>query len=379
LIIRLVKIGNGNLFCFYNIHTFYGDFQVKNNFKPHTPYPLSLTPYPIPLTPYPLSRILVTGAAGFIGSAFVRLLAQKGREAIIVDNLNYAADLKRLEEAKGYYRFYKADIRDQKKIAAIFKKEKPGSVVNFAAQSHVDRSIQDPFIFTDTNIRGAQVLLEASRNYGVRRFIHISSDEVYGDIEQGEFLETTPLNPSSPYSATKAAADLLVKSYQRTFKFPAIIVRPSNNYGPWQYPEKLIPLAVLKILLGEKIPVYGRGLNVREWLDVEDSAAGILAILEKGRLGEIYNLGSGQEKENIEVVRAILAILKVDESRIEFVHDRPGHDIRYKLNSQKIRQEIGWQAKVNFNEGIRKTVEWCVANKNWLLGKWQKIAPLYKK
>ncbi len=323
-------------------------------------------------------KILTTGTAGFIGSAFVRLLAGKGQNVIIVDNLDYAADIKRLEAAKGQYKFYKTDIRDLKKIEAIFAKEKPDAVVNFAAQSHVDRSIKEPFIFTTTNILGVQVLLEASKMHAVKRFLHISTDEVYGDIEHGEFLETTPLNPSSPYSASKAAADLLVKSYQRTFDFPAIIVRPSNNYGPWQYPEKLIPLAVLKVLRGEKIPVYARGENVREWLYVEDAAAGILAILKKGKLGEVYNLGSGQEKRNIDVVRAILAILKVNESRIEFVKDRPGHDIRYKLNSQKVNKEIGWQAKVKFEEGILKTVKWCAANKSWLLAKWQKIAPLYK-
>ncbi|MFH1396926.1 MAG: dTDP-glucose 4,6-dehydratase, partial [Candidatus Omnitrophota bacterium] len=265
--------------------------------------PLPLTPYPLSLNAFP--RILITGAAGFIGSAFVRLLAGKGQDVIIVDNLDYAADIKRLEGAKGHYKFYKADIRDQKKIEAVFKKEKPDAVVNFAAQSHVDRSIKEPFIFTTTNILGVQVLLEASKKHAVKRFVHISTDEVYGDIEHGEFLETTPLNPSSPYSASKAAADLLVKAYQRTFNFPAIIVRPSNNYGPWQYPEKLIPLAVLKILRGEKIPVYARGENVREWLYVEDAAAGILAILKKGKVGEVYNLGSGQEKRNIEVVKAI--------------------------------------------------------------------------
>ncbi len=314
-------------------------------------------------------KILTTGSAGFIGSAFVRLLAQKGREVIIVDNLDYAADLKRLADAQGYYKFYKADICDRKKIESIFKKEKPSVVVNFAAQSHVDRSIKEPFIFTDTNIRGTQVILEAVKKYEVERFVHISTDEVYGDIEDGEFLETTPLNPSSPYSASKASADLLVKSYQRTFKVPAIIVRPSNNYGPWQYPEKLIPLAVMKILLGEKVPVYARGENVREWLFVEDSVEGIFQIMEKAKAGEIYNLGSGEEKQNIEVVKAILSILGASESRIEFVSDRLGHDIRYKLNSQKVRQETGWQAKVKFAEGIQKTVEWCVANKRWLLSK----------
>ncbi len=286
-----------------------------------------------------------------------------------VGNLDYAADLKRLADAQGYYKFYKADICDRKKIESIFKKEKPSVVVNFAAQSHVDRSIKEPFIFTDTNIRGTQVILEAVKKYEVERFVHISTDEVYGDIEDGEFLETTPLNPSSPYSASKASADLLVKSYQRTFKVPAIIVRPSNNYGPWQYPEKLIPLAVMKILLGEKVPVYARGKNVREWLFVEDSVEGIFQIMEKAKAGEIYNLGSGEGKQNIEVVKAILSILGASESRIEFVSDRLGHDIRYKLNSQKVRQETGWQSKVNFEDGIRKTVEWCVANKRWLLSK----------
>jgi dTDP-glucose 4,6-dehydratase len=323
-------------------------------------------------------KILTTGTAGFIGSEFVRQAIKKGMEILVVDCLDYAGDMGRLQEVKGRFKFYKADIRQQKKIEAIFKREKPQIVVNFAAQSHVDRSIKEPTLFIDTNVRGVQVLLEAARNNGVERFIHISTDEVYGDIEQGEFLETTPLNPSSPYSASKAAADLLVKSYIRTFKFPAIIVRASNNYGPWQYPEKLIPLAVLKILRGEKIPVYAQGKNVREWLYVEDCAQGIMQIMEKAKIGEIYNLGSGLEKQNIEVVKAILRIMKADESRIEFVLDRPGHDIRYKLNSQKVKLEIGWQAKVGFEEGITQTVEWCVVNKAWLLGKWQKIAPLYK-
>jgi len=322
-------------------------------------------------------KILTTGTAGFIGSAFVRQAAKKGIEVIVVDCLDYAGDLARIQEAKPGFKFYKADIRDAKKINAIFNKEKPQAVVNFAAQSHVDRSIKDPAIFIDTNVRGVQVLLEASRAAGIEKFVHISTDEVYGDIEQGEFLETTPLNPSSPYSASKAAADLLVRSYQRTFKFPAVIVRPSNNYGPWQYPEKLIPLAILKLMRGEKVPVYSRGENVREWLFVEDCARGIMDILEKGRIGEVYNLGSGQEKQNIEVVRQILKIMGCDESRIEFVKDRPGHDIRYKLNSQKVRQETGWQPKVSFEEGIKTTVSWCQDNQTWLLKKWEGVAKLY--
>jgi dTDP-glucose 4,6-dehydratase len=319
-------------------------------------------------------KILTTGAAGFIGSAFIRLLLngdcpRRGLSPLVIDNLAYAGDLKRLDEAKGKFKFYKADIRDAKKINAIFKKEKPDLVVNFAAQSHVDRSIQDSGIFIETNVSGTQVLLEASRVNGIKRFIHISTDEVYGDIEEGEFFENSALNPSSPYSASKAAADLLVKSYIRTFKFPAIIVRPSNNYGPWQYPEKLIPLAILKILRQEKVPVYAKGENVREWLYVEDCAAAILRIMEKGKLGEVYNLGSGEEKQNIAVVRTILKLMKADASMIEFVQDRLGHDIRYKLNSQKLRQELSWQPKVKFEEGIEKTVNWCLEHKTWLLGK----------
>jgi dTDP-glucose 4,6-dehydratase len=345
-----------------------------------------------------LSKILVTGAAGFIGSAFARLLLNrdcsagtvpegdcpkqynlKGLSLIVIDKLTYAGDLARLKEVKGRYKFYKADICSKRQMESIFAKEKPQIVANFAAETHVDRSILDSVPFIETNITGTQVLLDASRKYGISKVIHISTDEIYGDIPQGEFLENTTLNPSSPYSASKAAADLLVKSYIRTFKFPAIIVRPSNNYGPWQYPEKLIPLAVLKILRGEKVPVYAKGENVREWLYVEDCASGVLQIMEKAKAGEIYNLGSGQEKQNIEVVKAILSIMKADESRIEFVKDRPGHDIRYKLNSQKVQREIGWQPKVQFEEGIRRTVEWCLSNKKWLLARWSKIAPLYKK
>jgi len=323
-------------------------------------------------------KVLTTGTAGFIGSAFVRQAASKGYEIIVVDNLDYAGDLKRLEEVKKKYRFYKADICDSGKIGSIFKKEKPEIVVNFAAQSHVDRSIKEPAIFIEANVKGIQVLLEAAKKQNTAKFLHISTDEVYGDIEVGEFPESAALNPSSPYAASKAAADLLLKSYIRTYKFPGIIVRPCNNYGPWQYPEKFIPLAILKILRNEKIPVYAEGKNVREWLYVEDCAQGILDIMEKGRIGQIYNLGSGQEKQNIEVVKTILKILKLNESRIEFVKDRPGHDIRYRLHSQKVLQEIGWQPKVKFEEGIAKTVDWCVEHKGWLISKWKRIAPLYK-
>ena len=340
-----------------------------------------------------IHKILVTGGAGFIGSAFVRLLAKQGLfscrkqdtrrsdtagclqgetvvpEIIIVDKLTYAGDLKRLEEVKGQFKFYKADICDKKSMESIFKKEKPDTVVNFAASTHVDRSIIDATPFIETNVKGTQVLLDIARKYRVRKLIHISSDEVYGEINKGQFNEDSPLRPNSPYAASKAAADLLIRSYIRTYNFPAIIIRPSNNYGPWQYPEKLIPLAILKILRNEKIPVYAKGKNVREWLYVEDCANAILKVLEKGRLGQIYNIGSNQERQNIEVVRSLLKILNADETKIHFIKDRPGHDIRYKLNWRKITKETAWKPRVKFEEGIRFTVNWYLRHKNWLLSK----------
>lgn len=326
-----------------------------------------------------IHKILVTGGAGFIGSAFVRQSVKKGYQIAVVDKLTYAGDLKRLKAVKNNYKFYKADICNQKQIGSIFSKEKPDFVVNFAAQTHVDRSIHNARPFIETNVLGTEVLLNASRKNKTKKFIHISSDEVYGDIEKGEFFEGSPLNPSSPYSAAKAAADLLLKSYIRTYNFPAIIVRPSNNYGPWQYPEKLIPLAILKLLRNEKIPVYAKGKNVREWLYVEDCAAGIIKVLEKGLLGEIYNIGSSQEKENIEVINSLLRILNKDKTKIEFVKDRPGHDFRYRLNCRKITEETGWLPRINFEVGLNNTVHWCLDYKDWLLSKWKNISGLYKR
>ena len=319
-------------------------------------------------------KLLVTGGAGFIGSEFVRQAVKRdcprrGLSLIVVDKLTYAGDLKRLEEIKGKYKFYKADICDKKRIDSIFSKEKPEVVVSFAAETHVDRSIQDASPFIETNIKGTQTLLDISRKYKIKKFIHISTDEIYGEIANGEFNENSPIRPNSPYAASKAAADLLVRSYIRTYNFPAIIIRPSNNYGPWQYPEKLIPLAILKILKGGKVPVYAEGKNVREWLYVEDCARGILKVLEKGRLGEIYNIGSNQEKQNIQVVRNLLRVLHTDEARIEFVKDRPGHDIRYKLDWRKITKETGWKPLIGFSEGIKKTVNWYVTNLPWLEAK----------
>jgi dTDP-glucose 4,6-dehydratase len=323
-------------------------------------------------------KLLVTGGAGFIGSAFVRLLARKKVKIVIVDKLTYAGDFARLKEIKGSFKFYKADICGKKQIKSILSLENPDYIVHFAAESHVDRSIKDSSVFVETNILGTQNLIEASRKTKIKKFIHISTDEVYGEISRGKFREDSSLSPNSPYSATKAAADLLVKSYVRTYGFPAIIVRPSNNYGPWQYPEKLIPLSILKGIRNEKVPVYAKGQNIREWLFVDDCAEGIFAILKNGRMGEVYNLGSGQEKKNIEVVKAILKILKANKSLIKFVQDRPGHDIRYSLNSNKIRQGFKWQPRFEFNQGLKITVDWCLKNKNWLLGKWASVAPLYK-
>ena len=319
-------------------------------------------------------KVLVTGGAGFIGSEFVRQAVKRdcprrGLSLIVVDKLTYAGDLKRLEEVKGKYKFYKDDICDKKRIESIFKTEKPESIVHFAAETHVDRSIQDASPFVETNVKGTQILLDASRKYKIKKFIQISTDEIYGEIANGEFNENSPIKPNSPYAASKAAGDLLVRAYIRTYNFPAIIIRPCNNYGPWQYPEKLIPLAILKILKGGKVPVYAKGKNVREWLYVEDCARGILKVLEKGRLGEIYNIGSNQEKQNIQVVRGLLKILNADETRINFVKDRPGHDIRYKLNWRKIAKETGWKPLVGFSDGIRETVNWYITNLPWLEAK----------
>jgi len=325
-----------------------------------------------------LHKILITGGAGFIGSAFTRLAVKRDYQVIVLDNLAYAGDLVRLKEIKGRYKFYKADICRRKQIESIFEKEKPQIILNFAAQTHVDRSIQDARPFMETNILGTQGLLDAAKKYKLNKVIHLSSDEVYGEILKGQFNENSPLKPNSPYAASKAATDLLIKAYIRTYNFPAIIIRPCNNYGPWQYPEKLIPLAILKILRSKKVPVYGEGKNIREWLYVTDCAEGILGIMERGRIGEIYNLGSGQERQNINIVNAILRIIKKDKDSIEFVKDRPGHDIRYRLNSQKVFNEIGWQPKINLKVGLENTVNWCLKHKDWLFSKYKAVALLYK-
>ncbi len=332
-----------------------------------------------------IPKILITGGAGFIGSAFVRLLAKRGRfpkkgnVPIVLDSLTYAGDLKRLEEARGQFKFYKADICNRQRIDLILAKEKPEIVVHFAAESHVDRSINDATAFIQTNVAGTQVLMDACRKYGIKKFIFISTDEVYGEIPKGKFNEGSLIKPNSPYAASKAAADLLVQAYIRTYKFPALIIRPSNNYGPWQYPEKLIPLAILRLLSGAKVPVYGRGVNVREWLYVDDCAQGILQVVKRGKIGRVYNLGSNAESKNIDTVKLLLKTMGASPERFEFVSDRLGHDLRYSLDSRRISAELGWKPQVNLPDGLSQTVAWSLKHQDWLKSKLKEINRLYQK
>jgi len=310
--------------------------------------------------------MLITGGAGFIGSEFVRQAVRKGNQVAVVDKLTYAGDLERLNEVRKDITFYKADISNQEFIEHIFEKEDPEVVVHFAAESHVDRSLLDPYPFIRSNVLGTQVLLEVSKAKGVELFVNMSTDEVYGDLgKEGSFNEDSPLKPNSPYSTTKASADMLGRAYHRSFGLPVVTIRASNNYGPWQYPEKFVPVIILKALRDEKIPVYGDGTNVREWLYVTDCAEGIMAAIDRGKAGEIYNIGSKEEKQNIQVAKAILQLLGKGEELIEFVKDRPGHDFRYSLDTTKAKGELGWEAKTSFDEGIRKTVEWYVEHLRW--------------
>jgi dTDP-glucose 4,6-dehydratase len=315
-----------------------------------------------------LPKILVTGGAGFIGSAFVRLAVERGYRVSVVDKLTYAGDLARLEDARGACAFYKKDICDAAALEKIFRREKPSAVIHFAAETHVDRSIFDAAPFIMTNVVGTQILLDMTRRHLVRKFIHISTDEVYGEIKKGAFTEHSPFAPNSPYAASKAAADLLVKSYMRTFGFPAVILRPSNNYGPWQFPEKLIPVVISNALRGRCVPVYATGRNVREWLYVTDFAEAVFCALEKGRVGEAYNVGSGQERCNIETVKKVLDLCGKSHRLIQFVRDRPGHDFRYALDFSKIKA-IGWRPVVNLADGLKKVVAWYGANRAWLMQK----------
>lgn len=316
-------------------------------------------------------KLLVTGGAGFIGSAFVRLsLASETATAIVnLDKLTYAGNLDNLASAAGSprYRFVHGDICDERLMDRLLADEKPDAIVHFAAESHVDRSIFTPGPVFETNLRGTFVLLEGARKHRIRRFVHISTDEVYGSLEPPlEADENFPLHPSSPYSAAKAGSDLLARSYVTTYGLPVVITRASNNYGPYQFPEKLIPLMIANALERKPLPVYGDGMQVRDWLYVDDHCRAIQAVLEKGRDGEIYNIGGSRSLPNLEVVRKILAATDRPESLIQTVQDRPGHDRRYALSSEKIMRETGWRPAVRFEDGLARTVEWYTQNAAWV-------------
>ena len=318
-------------------------------------------------------KILVTGGAGFIGSNFIYYLLSKYPEDKIVclDTLTYAGNLRTLEKAmrNENFKFEKGDISDRDAVFSMFEREKFDVAVNFAAESHVDRSVVNPEIFLRTNILGTQVLMDACRQYGIKRFHQISTDEVYGDLpldrEDLFFTEQTPIHTSSPYSASKAAADLLVLSYFRTYNLQVSITRCSNNYGPYHFPEKLIPLVITRAINNKSIPVYGNGQNVRDWLHVEDHCSAIDLVIRKGKAGEVYNVGGHNEYSNLNVVKTILRLLNKDESLITYVKDRPGHDMRYAIDPAKIHNELGWLPQTRFDEGISKTIEWYIDNKSW--------------
>lgn len=320
-----------------------------------------------------MKKILITGGAGFIGSYFVKLAVKSEYDVAIIDLLTYAGDLKRLEDINGQYRFYKMDIRDYSSMKEVFKKESPEIIVHFAAETHVDRSILEPSAFLKTNIEGTFNLLELAKKYKVELFLNIITDEVYGEIKEGKFTEESLIKPNSPYSVSKAAQDMLGRAYFRTYQLPVLTLRPSNNYGPWQYPEKLIPLVILKAMSDEPIPIYGDGSNVREWLYVEDCAKAILAVMLKGKPGEVYNIGSEIEKRNIDVVKAILNLLGKSENLITFIKDRPGHDYRYSLDITKIKTEINWKPTTNFEEGLKNTVKWYIKNFDWIKEKFAEL------
>lgn len=317
--------------------------------------------------------ILVTGGAGFIGSNFIYYLFKEHPEdrVLCVDCLTYAGNLSTLAEAlkNPNFKFFKTNICDRKGIYEIFESEKPDIVVNFAAESHVDRSIEDPEIFLQTNILGTQVLMDACRKYGIQRYHQVSTDEVYGDLPLDRpdlfFTEETPIHTSSPYSASKASADLLVGAYHRTYGLPATISRCSNNYGPYHFPEKLIPLMIANALNDKPLPVYGTGENVRDWLYVEDHCRAIDLIIRKGTEGEVYNVGGHNEMKNLDIVKLICDALGKPQSLITFVTDRKGHDMRYAIDPTKIHNELGWLPETKFENGIQKTIEWYLNNKEW--------------
>ncbi len=313
--------------------------------------------------------VLVTGGSGFIGSNFIHFMFRKYPEYKIInlDKLTYAGNPENLRDIEDNpnYKFIKGDIADRKIVNEIFKSRKIDAVVNFAAESHVDRSIEDPGIFIQTDIYGTYVLLEAVKKYGSKLFLQISTDEVYGSIREGSWKEDHPLMPNSPYSASKAGAEMIVRSFFKTYGTPVIITRSSNNFGPYQYPEKVIPLFVTNLIDNIKVPLYGDGMNVRDWIYVEDNCAALDMVLHKGRIGEIYNIGAGNERPNIWITRKLLEILGKSEDMIKPVDDRLGHDRRYSVNYSKIIKELGWNTRYKFEEALEKTVHWYINNENW--------------
>ena len=312
-------------------------------------------------------RIVVTGGAGFIGSNLVRKLVKAGRRVITFDKLTYAGNLGNLLDLDDtLHTFVKGDVADPADVRLLFDKYRPDVVLHLAAESHVDRSIDAPSEFVRTNIAGTQVLLDAARDYGLQKFVHVSTDEVYGSLgPTGEFTEESPLAPNSPYSASKASSDLLARSYHKTFGLSVCTTRCSNNYGPYQFPEKLIPLFSTNAMEGLPLPIYGKGENVRDWIHVEDHCDALIAVMKNGRPGQIYNIGASRELQNIEITRLILKILDKPETLIKYVTDRPAHDFRYAIDSSKIQTELGWEPKIPFEEGLAQTVKWYLANKEW--------------
>ncbi len=314
--------------------------------------------------------MLITGGAGFIGSNFIRLFLQSHRdiELVNLDKLTYAGNLESLHDVESdlHYHFYRGDIADAPFVKRLFHEWHFDAVINFAAESHVDRSILGPQVFIDTNVRGTMTLLEAAREFGVDRFVHISTDEVYGSLgATGKFVETTCVSPNSPYSASKASSDMLVKAWETTFHVPILITRCSNNYGPYQFPEKFIPLMIINAMQNKELPIYGDGLNVRDWIFVDDHCRAIETVLFRGKIGEVYNIGGSNEIPNVEMAKLILSKLGKSESLLKFVTDRPGHDRRYAMNSDKIQIELGWKTTNSFEEGLQKTIRWYIDNEKW--------------
>lgn len=319
-------------------------------------------------------KLLVTGGAGFIGSNFVRLmLAESNWEVVNFDILSYAGNLENLADVENNprYSFVRGNISDAKLVDKLFSQHKFDAVINFAAESHVDRSIDNASPFISTNILGTQILLDAARKYEIGKYVQVSTDEVYGSLDENEgfFTEDSPLAPNSPYSASKASADLLCRAYYKTHNLPVVITRCSNNFGPYQFPEKLIPLVITNALEEKHIPVYGDGMNVRDWIHVLDHCRALILAIEKGVPGEIYNIGGGKELSNILLVRSILQILNKSESLITYVKDRPGHDRRYAINPEKIKNELGWDLAFDFESALNKTVDWYVENRSW----WERV------